>query len=45
MSYDLSIKDHTFMCKFQVVGLDSSVRPARVTVLSSHESKQDAIEA
>ena len=31
--------------KFQVVEVDSSVRPARVTILSSHESKKDVIEA
>ncbi len=28
--------------KFQVIEVDSSVRPARVTILSSHESKEDA---
>ena len=32
------------LSKFQVVEVDSSVRPARVTILSSHESKKDAIE-
>ena len=28
-----------------MVEVDSSVRPARVTILSSHESKEDATEA
>ena len=38
--------DKTFqLSKFQVVEVDSSVRPARVTILSSHESKEDATEA
>ena len=38
--------DRTFhLSKFQVVEVDSSVRPARVTILSSHESKEDATEA
>jgi len=38
--------DKTFhLSKFQVVEVDSSVRPSRVTILSSHESKEDATEA
>ena len=38
--------DKTFhLPKFQVIEVDSSVRPARVTILSSHESKEDATEA
>ena len=38
--------DRTFhLSKFQVVEVDSSVRPARVTILSSHESKEDATKA
>ena len=31
--------------KFQVFEVDSSIRPARVSILSSHESKEDATEA
>ena len=31
--------------KYQLVEVDSSVRPARVTVLSCHESKEEATEA
>lgn len=31
--------------KYQLVEVDSSVRPARVTVLSLHNNKEDATEA
>ena len=31
--------------KYQLVEVDSSVRPARVTVLSVHSNKDDATEA
>ena len=45
MAQNLSSEGNFHPSKFQVVEVDSSVRPARVTILSSHESKEDAIEA
>jgi hypothetical protein len=45
MSQNLNLKKTFHLPKFQVVEVDSSVRPARVTILSSHESKEDATEA
>ena len=35
----------TTIPKYQLVEVDSSVRPARVTVLSVHNNKEDAAEA
>jgi hypothetical protein len=45
MSQDMNLEKTFHLTKFQVVQVDSSVRPARVTILSSHESKEDATEA
>ena len=45
MSQDMNLENTFHLSKFQVVEVDSSVRPARVTILSSHESKEDATEA
>ncbi len=45
MSQDMNLEKTFRLSKFQVVEVDSSVRPARVTILSSHESKEDATEA
>lgn len=45
MSQDINLEKTFHLSKFQVVEVDSSVRPARVTILSSHESKEDATEA
>jgi len=45
MSQDMNLEKTVHLSKFQVVEVDSSVRPARVTILSSHESKEDATEA
>ena len=45
MSQDMNLEKTFHLFKFQVVEVDSSVRPARVTILSSHESKEDATEA
>ena len=45
MSQDMNLEKTFHLSKFQVVEVDSSVRPARVTILSSHESKEDATEA
>ena len=45
MSQNLNLEKTFHLSKFQVVEVDSSVRPARVTILSSHESKEDATEA
>ena len=44
MAQNLSTECNFHPSKFQVVEVDSSVRPARVTILSSHESKKDVIE-
>ena len=38
MSQNLTSEKTFHPSKFQVVEVDSSVRPARVTILSSHES-------
>ena len=45
MSQDMNLEKTFHLSKFQVVEVDSSVRPARVIILSSHESKEDATEA
>ena len=45
MSHDMNLAKTFHLSKFQVVEVDSSVCPARVTILSSHESKEDAAEA
>ena len=45
MAQNISSEGNFHTSKFQVVEVDSSVRPARVTILSSHESKEDATEA
>ena len=45
MAQKLTSEGNFHPTKFQVVEVDSSVRPARVTILSSHESKEDATEA
>ena len=45
MAQKLSSEANFHPSKFQVVEVDSSIRPARVTILSSHESKEDATEA
>ena len=45
MAQDMNLEKTFHLSKFQVVEVDSSVRPARVTILSSHESKEDATEA
>jgi len=45
MSQDMNLEKTFHLSKFQVVEVDSSVRPARVTISSSHESKEDATEA
>ena len=45
MSQNLSSEENIYPTKFQVVEVDSSVRPAHVTILSSHDSKKDASEA
>ena len=45
MSQEMNLEKTFHLSKFQVVEVDSSVRPARVTILSSHESKEDATEA
>ena len=45
MSQNLISEGNFHPSKFQVVEVDSSVRPARLTILSSHESKEDASEA
>ena len=42
MSHILSSEGNIYPTKFQVVEVDSFVRPARVTILSSHDSKKDA---
>ena len=44
MSQNLSSEETFHPSKFQVVEVDSSVRPACVTILSSRESKKDGIE-
>ena len=44
MSQEMNLGKNFQLSKFQVVEVDSSVRPARVTILSSHESKEDATE-
>ena len=44
MNQNLSSEGNFHPSKFQVVEVDSSVRPARVTILSSNESKEDATE-
>ena len=45
ISQNLSSEENIYPAKFQVVEVDRSVRSARVTILSFHESKKDAIEA
>ena len=45
MSQDMNLEKTFHLSKFRVVQVDSSVRPARVTILSSHESKEDVTEA
>ena len=45
MFQDMNLEKTFHLSKFQVVEVDSSVRPARVTILSSHESKEDPTEA
>ena len=45
MSQGMNLEKTFHLSKFQVVEVDSSVRPARVTILSSHESKEDATQA
>ena len=45
MSQNLSSEENIYPTNVQVVGVDSSVRPAPVTILSSHDSKKDASEA
>ena len=45
MAQNLNSEKTLHFAKFKVVEVDSSVRPARVTILSSHESKEDATEA
>ena len=45
MSQDMNLEKTFHLSKFQVAEVDSSVRPARVTILSSNESKEDATES
>ena len=45
MTQNMNLEKTFHLPKFQVVEVDSSVRPARVTILSSHESKEDATQA
>ena len=45
MAHNLNSEKTLHFAKFKVVEVDSSVRPARVTILSSHESKEDATQA
>ena len=45
MATNLNSEKTFHLSKFQVVEVDSSIRPAHVTILSSHESKEDATEA
>ena len=45
MAQNLTSEGNFHPSKFQEVEVDSSVRPARVTILSSHDSKKDASEA
>ena len=45
MAQNLSSEGNFHPSKFQVVEVDSSVRPARVTISSSDESKEDTTEA
>lgn len=45
MSFPKPSSEQTSFPKYQVVEVDSSVRPARVTVLSLHRNKKDATEA
>ena len=45
MSLTKHLTKQTHTPKYQLVEVDSSVRPARVTVLSFHENKEDATEA
>ena len=40
MSLPKSTTEQAHLAKYQLVEVDSSVRPARVTVLSCHESKK-----
>ena len=44
MTQNMNLEKTFHLPKFQMVEVDSSVRPARVTILSSHENKKDAIE-
>ena len=45
MAKNLCSEKTFYLSKLQVVEVDRSVCPARVTVLSSHECKEDATEA
>ena len=45
MDQNLSSEGNFHPSKFQVVEVDSSVRPARVTISLSDESKEDTTEA
>ena len=45
MSLTKSASTQAHLAKYQLVEVDSSVRPARVTVLSCHKSKEEATEA
>jgi len=45
MSLTKHLAKQTHAPKYQLVEVDSSVRPAIVTVLSFHENRQDATEA
>ena len=45
MSLTTSTTEQAHFPKYQLVEVDSSVRPARVTVLSCHKSREEATEA
>ena len=45
MSLTKSTTAQAHLPKYQLVEVDSSVRPARVTVLSCHENKKEATKA
>ena len=45
MTQNMNLEKTFHLPKFQMVEVDSSVRPASVTILSSHENKEDATEA
>ena len=45
MSLTKSTTEQAHLPKYQLVEVDSSVRPARVTVLSCHENNKEATKA